>query len=187
MAHCAECACAPRANCISTHQKSASLKDRRESKDRYSHCLWSGRFHACCNIVVSITASAKATRPSPGGGLFMGLWLKSASSVLREAPPGSWVDLNRSENRSAGQPLAFTAPHSATAPCSKGWLIRCTVPGLTSNCLAMTRTPGLPGVARASRIHFSSAGAIRVGSLCMSATSARVSLRVHIFPGYQSK
>jgi hypothetical protein len=39
-------------------------------------------------------------------------------------------------------------------------VIRCTVPGLTPNCLAMTRTPGLPGVARASRIRFSSAGAI---------------------------
>src|SRR5262249_23710537 len=38
----------------------------------------------------------------------------------------------------------------------KGRLIRCTVPGLTPNCLAMTRTPGLPGVARALRIRFSS-------------------------------
>jgi hypothetical protein len=47
--------------------------------------------------------------------------------------------------------LAFAAPHSATPSCSKGRLIRCTVPGLTPNRLAMTRTPGLPGVARASR------------------------------------
>jgi hypothetical protein len=38
--------------------------------------------------------------------------------------------------------------------------MRCTVPGSTPNCLAMTRTPGRPGVARASRIRFSSAGAI---------------------------
>jgi GAF domain-containing protein len=49
-------------------------------------------------------------------------------------------------------PLPFALPHSATASCSKGRLIRCTVPGLTPNCLAMTRTPGLSGVARASRI-----------------------------------
>ena len=37
--------------------------------------------------------------------------------------------------------------------------MRCTVPGSTPNCFAMTRTPGLPGVPRASRIRFSSAGA----------------------------
>ena len=61
---------------------------------------------------------------------------------------------------SSRPPLPFAPPHSATASCSKGRLIRCTVPGLTPNCLAMTRTPGLPGVARASRIRFSSAGAI---------------------------
>ena len=67
-------------------------------------------------------------------------------------------DLNRPE--SSRPPLPFAPPHSATASCSKGRLIRCTVPGLTPNCLAMTRTPGLPGVARASRIRFSSAGAI---------------------------
>jgi len=40
---------------------------------------------------------------------------------------------------------------------AKGRLIRCTVSGSTPNRLAMTRTPGLPGVARASRIRFSSA------------------------------
>jgi hypothetical protein len=50
---------------------------------------------------------------------------------------------------------------TATLAASKGrWLIRCTVPGSTPNCLAMTRTPGLPGVARASRIRFSSVGEI---------------------------
>src|SRR5262245_27972856 len=43
---------------------------------------------------------------------------------------------------------------------SKGRLIRCTVPGSTPKRFAMTRTPGLPGIARASRIRFSSAGAI---------------------------
>jgi hypothetical protein len=37
--------------------------------------------------------------------------------------------------------------------------MRCTVDGLTPNRSAMTRMPGLPGVARASRICFSSAGA----------------------------
>src|SRR6516165_3232673 len=49
---------------------------------------------------------------------------------------------------------------ATTLSAAKGRLIRCTVPGSTPNCLAMTRTPGLPGVARASRIRFSSAGAI---------------------------
>src|SRR5262245_31410069 len=68
------------------------------------------------------------------------------------------ADLKSSE--SSPPPLPFAPPHSATASCSKGRLIRCTAPGLTPNCLAMTRTPGLPGVARASRIRFSSAGAI---------------------------
>src|SRR5438067_11401852 len=67
-------------------------------------------------------------------------------------------DLNPSE--SSRPALPFAPPHGTTASCSKGRLIRCTVPGLTPNCLAMTRTPGLPGVARASRIRFSSAGTI---------------------------
>jgi hypothetical protein len=72
------------------------------------------------------------------------------------------VDLNRPESSRRALPLA--PPHSATASCSKGRLIRCTVPGLTPNCLAMTRTPALPGVARASPIRFSSAGAKAEGS-----------------------
>src|SRR5690242_13755043 len=38
--------------------------------------------------------------------------------------------------------------------CDEGRLIRCTVPGLTPNLAAILRTPGLPGVARASRICF---------------------------------
>jgi hypothetical protein len=41
------------------------------------------------------------------------------------------VDLNRSESNRP--PLPFAPPHSATAPCSKGRLIRCTVPGLIPN------------------------------------------------------
>jgi len=63
----------------------------------------------------------------------------------RKRPQVVGVDLNPSE--SSRPPLPFAPPHSATASCSKGRLIRCTVPGLTPNCLAMTRTPGLPGVA----------------------------------------
>src|SRR5207302_10911410 len=87
------------------------------------------------------------------------------------------VDLNPSE--SSRPPLPFAPPHSATASCSKGRLIRCTVPGLTPNCLAMTRTPGLPGVARASRIRFSSVMAIggrprRLLSLLVRASPARI-------------
>jgi hypothetical protein len=38
--------------------------------------------------------------------------------------------------------------------------MRCTVAGSTPNYWAMTRTPDRPGAARASRIRFSSAGAI---------------------------
>src|SRR5262249_25518792 len=43
---------------------------------------------------------------------------------------------------------------------AKGRLIRCTIPGSTPNYLAMTRTLGRPGAVRASRIRFSSIGAI---------------------------
>jgi hypothetical protein len=88
--------------------------------------------------------------------------IPSISFRLRSSPKVAveslGTDLNCSE--SSRPPLPFAPPHSATASCSKGRLIRCTVPGLTPNCLAMTRTPGLPGVARASRIRFWSAGAI---------------------------
>jgi hypothetical protein len=49
----------------------------------------------------------------------------------------------------------------ATTPSvTKGRLIRCTVPGLTPNPAAILRIPGLPEVARASRIRFSKTGAI---------------------------
>ena len=56
--------------------------------------------------------------------------------------------------------------------------MRCTVDGLTPNRSAMTRMPGRPGVARASRIRFSSAGAIggrprRFPSLLALASPAR--------------
>ena len=60
----------------------------------------------------------------------------------------------------AAKSLSPRPPHTAAALASKGRLIRCTVPGSAPNRLAMTRTPGRPGVARASRIRFSSAGAI---------------------------
>jgi hypothetical protein len=49
---------------------------------------------------------------------------------------------------------------ATTLDATKGRLIRCTVPGLTPNRAAILRIPGLPGVARASRICFSRAGAI---------------------------
>jgi hypothetical protein len=50
---------------------------------------------------------------------------------------------------------------TALAPSrAKGRLIFCTVDGLTPNCLAITRTPERPGFANASRIRFSSVGAI---------------------------
>ena len=41
------------------------------------------------------------------------------------------------------------ASHASAALASKGRLIRCTVPGSTPNWVAILRTPGLPGVARA--------------------------------------
>jgi len=68
-------------------------------------------------------------------------------------------------NPRSGHPICSASSRSngyatATLAPSKGRLIRCTVPGSTPNRLAMTRTPGRPGVARASRIRFSSAGAI---------------------------
>ena len=67
---------------------------------------------------------------------------------------------------------------TATLAPSKGRLMRCTVDGLTPNRSAMTRMPGRPGVARASRIRFSSAGAIggrprRFPSLLALASPAR--------------
>src|SRR5262249_9627482 len=47
-----------------------------------------------------------------------------------------------------------------TLGATKGRLIRCTVSGLTPNLAAVLLTPGLPGVAGASRIRFSSVRAI---------------------------
>ena len=58
-------------------------------------------------------------------------------------------------------PSGYTTTLAAPSAKGRGRLIRCTVPGSTPNCSAILRTPGLPGVARASRIRFSSAGAIR--------------------------
>jgi hypothetical protein len=94
----------------------------------------------------------------------------------RKRPQVLGLDLNHPES---GRPrLPFAPPHRATPSWSKGRLIRCTVPGLTPNCLAMTRIPALPGVARASRIRFSRAGAIggrprRLPSSLARATPAR--------------
>src|SRR5262249_39720964 len=88
-----------------------------------------------------------------------GFWLEELAApyyVFKDAR----AQITLASPKGGRPPLPFAPPHSATASCSKGRLIRCTVPGLTPNCLAMTRTPGLPGVARASRIRFSSAGAI---------------------------
>ena len=51
--------------------------------------------------------------------------------------------------------LAQLTIPAATLEAAKGRLIRCTVPGSTPNCLAMTRIPGRRA-AEASRIRFSS-------------------------------
>ena len=56
---------------------------------------------------------------------------------------------------------AMARARAATLAAAKRRLIRCTVPGSTPNRLAMTRTPGLPGVARASRIRFFQGGGYR--------------------------
>ena len=56
---------------------------------------------------------------------------------------------------------------TATLAPSKGRLMRCTVDGLTPNRSAMTRMPGRPGVARATRIRCSvSAGTRGRPGLC---------------------
>src|SRR5260370_41636719 len=47
---------------------------------------------------------------------------------------------------------------------AKGRLMRCTVQAATPNCLAMTRTPARPRATSASRIRFSSVGAIEGGA-----------------------
>jgi hypothetical protein len=50
-----------------------------------------------------------------------------------------------------GAPTHFVPPSgypTATLAAAKGRLMRCTVPGSTPNCLAMTRTPGRPIVAK---------------------------------------
>jgi hypothetical protein len=57
---------------------------------------------------------------------------------------------------------------ATTLRATKGRLIRCTVPGLTPNLAAILRIPGLPGVARASRIRFSRAGGYRRPSQAVS-------------------
>jgi hypothetical protein len=74
-------------------------------------------------------------------------------------------DSRRQASATQGRPLIYfrdganaSRASQAGRACLERRLIRCTVPGSTPNCLAMTRTPALPGVARASRIRFSSAG-----------------------------
>src|SRR5262249_53982166 len=65
--------------------------------------------------------------------------------------------------------------------------IRCSGSGLTPNLAAILRTPGLPGVARASRIRFSRAGAIgghprRFRSSWSPVTAARTRLTAILPP-----
>src|SRR4029450_2917453 len=55
-----------------------------------------------------------------------------------------------------------------TLGATKGRLIRCTVSGLTPNLAAILRTPGLLGVAGASRIRFARAGGYRRPSQAVS-------------------
>jgi hypothetical protein len=86
----------------------------------------------CCNCRTETARAGQSRPPPPRNGL----------GQSRPPPPRN------------GYGKAAT-----TFGATKGRLIRCTVPGSTPNRLAMTRTPGLPGVARASRIRFSSAGA----------------------------
>jgi len=90
-------------------------------------------------------------------GLLPGTRCASLQQV-QDAPEGAeviGVDLNRYE--SSRQPLPFASPHSATPACSKGRLVRCTVPGLTPKPFGNHVDTGFPGVARASRVRFSNA------------------------------
>ena len=77
----------------------------------------------------------------------------SKRKVAASLRVGATAAVECASSRSNGYAAATLAP-------SKGRLMRCTVDGLTLNRSAMTRMPGRPGVARASRIRFSSAGAI---------------------------
>ena len=77
----------------------------------------------------------------------------SKRKVAASLRVGATAAVECASSRSNGYAAATLAP-------SKGRLMRCTVDGLTLNRSAMTRMPGRPGVARASRICFSSAGAI---------------------------
>ena len=95
-------------------------------------------------------------------------WQGPGPQALRMAESGSvvsvWKYMNSPQPR--GVP-SFRAPSgyaTATLAPSKGRLMRCTVDGLTPNRSAMTRMPGRPGVARASRIRFSSARRRRLRS-----------------------
>ena len=70
-------------------------------------------------------------------------------------------------------------PHTTVkASTAKGREILCTVPGLTPNCSAITRTPGRSGFASAALILASNSGAIdgrprRIPSLLARARPAR--------------
>ena len=64
------------------------------------------------------------------------------------------------------QRLRQTNGYTTLATFSKGRLTRCTVPGSTPNCLAITRTPGLPGIAKAFLMR-SISGAIRGRPSCL--------------------
>src|SRR5262249_41294075 len=112
------------------------------------------------------------------GRKVLGADLNCSESSRGSGPRAQWFTSPPQCHLPAARSHSLRPPHAPTALASKGRLIRCTVPGSTPNRLAITRTPGLPGVARASRIRFSSAGAIggrprRFPSLLARASPAR--------------
>ena len=133
------------------------------TSEEMSHRHWdkSECPHAAGNLAPSRGTTVRAATPEKNSDV----------TCVRESLAQGRHPICSASSRSNGYATATLAP-------SKGRLIRCTVPGSTPNRLAMTRTPGRPGVARASRIRFSSAGAIggrprRLPSLLARASPAR--------------
>ena len=101
-------------------------------------------------------------RHGPAGlrSLLQQLWIATmGTQIILGCPRGSCPDLKATSAPTVrhsdplvgaasypallrAQPFRATPRGRLRAP-SKGRLIRCTVPGSTPNCLAMTRTPGL--------------------------------------------
>jgi hypothetical protein len=159
--------------------------------DLHGHPSIAGRFSVALGAPSSLAAwrccrhrrsRNGRIRGAPAGGMRIAT-CRTSSSDIAFAPPAAAVSGGRFCGTCTRLTLgcsfrALSGYATATLAPSKGRLMRCTVDGLTPNRSAMTRIPGRPGVARASRIRFSSAGAIggrpsRFPSLLALASPAR--------------